>query len=248
MMAALDRMNLRPFEKRLVVGVAAFLFIVINVWLVLPYFGELTKVQGRMEDAQKKLKRYNTEISQIPKLERLVKQLEGEGLAVPLEDQALHFSTAIQSQAAASGVGIQQTGRLITRTNLYFLEQSQTIATLSGEQQLVDFLYNLGAGNSLIRVRDLALRPDPPRQALSANIKLAANYQKKAPVKGATTPAPTPAPKTTPSVRPSTPATSPGSQPPARPANPAAKPPPSSQPAKPGQSTDKSSNFKQPEP
>jgi len=42
----------------------------------------------------------------------------------------------------------------------------------------VDFLYNLGSGNSLIRVRDLSLRPDPPRQQLSGNVKLVASYQK----------------------------------------------------------------------
>ena len=44
--------------------------------------------------------------------------------------------------------------------------------------QLVDFLYKLGAGASMIRVRDLTLQPDPPRQRLTADIRLVASYQK----------------------------------------------------------------------
>jgi hypothetical protein len=58
------------------------------------------------------------------------------------------------------------------------VELTQSISLLTKEQQLVDFLYNLGSSNSLIRVRDLTLRTDPPRQNLSANVKLVASYQK----------------------------------------------------------------------
>jgi len=98
----------------------------------------------------------------------------------------------------------------------------------------VDFLYSLGSGNSLIRVRDLRLHPDPPRQQLQADIRLAASYQKKAAprpaatsgAKGtsptpstptnkppATKPAPTPAPTTTTT----SPKTGPATKPPAIP-------------------------------
>jgi hypothetical protein len=66
----------------------------------------------------------------------------------------------------------------MTRTNQFFLEQSQTITVQSGEQQLVDFLFNLGSGNSLIRVRDLGLHPDAPHQQLAATIRLVASFQK----------------------------------------------------------------------
>ena len=59
----------------------------------------------------------------------------------------------------------------------------------SGEKPLVDFLYNLGSGNSLIRVRGLSLRPDPPRQLLAANITLIASYQKKPVARRAASPA-----------------------------------------------------------
>ena len=43
---------------------------------------------------------------------------------------------------------------------------------------MVDFLYKLGAGASMVRVRDLTLQPDQPRQRLTADIRLVASYQK----------------------------------------------------------------------
>ena len=63
----------------------------------------------------------------------------------------------------------------------------------AGEEQLVDFLYNLGSGNSQIRVRDLTVRPDPPRQQLLAQVKLVASYQKRAAARPGARPGRTPA-------------------------------------------------------
>jgi len=74
---------------------------------------------------------------------------------------------------------LQNTSKPITKTNdVFFIEQWQNINVLATEEQLVDFLYKLGSSASMIRVRDLELQPDQPRQHLVANIKLAASYQK----------------------------------------------------------------------
>jgi hypothetical protein len=51
----------------------------------------------------------------------------------------------------------------------------------------VDFLYKLGSDVSMIRVLDLELQPDGPRQKLNANIKLVASYQRSAPANLKTT-------------------------------------------------------------
>jgi len=76
-------------------------------------------------------------------------------------------------------VQLQNTSRQITRTNdVFFIEQIQNINVLATDDQLVDFLYQLGSGASMIRVRDLELQPDQPRQHLNGNIKLVASYQK----------------------------------------------------------------------
>ena len=181
----LDRLNLRPFEKRLVVGVAAVFFLVLNAWFVVPHFSDLAQATKQRADALEKLKRWQVEIDQKPVYQRQVTEMESEGQAVPAEDQQNQFSRVIQMHQAQSGVNIVSTSKQTVRTNQFFLELAQQISVQSGEAQLVDFLYNLGSGNSLIRVRDLALHTDPPRQQLLGNVKLVASYQKNLPEKGA---------------------------------------------------------------
>ena len=186
--------NLRPFEKRVFVGVAAMLFIVFNLWFVFPHFSDWSKVQNRMAAAQKKLGAFRREIDQMEFYRKELAKLEGEGLSVPAEDQSVQFLRALQTQQQASKVNVTSYGRQALRTNQFFLELSQNIGVACGEAELVDFLYNLGSGSSLIRVRDLTLKPDPQRQLLAGQIKLVASYQKKAPARPATPPPTAPAP------------------------------------------------------
>ena len=193
MTSYLDRLNLRPFEKRLVVGVGAVLFLVLNAWFVVPHFSDLGQARDRRLEALKKLERWQLEMDQKAKYEAGINRFRQEGLEVPPEDQQNQFARAIQDQQARSGVGIQQFGRVSTQTNQFFLELTQPISVQSGEAQLVDFLYNLGSGNSLIRVRDLTLRPDAPRQQLSGTVKLVASYQKNPPKKPSPAASPAPA-------------------------------------------------------
>jgi Tfp pilus assembly protein PilO len=181
----LDRLNLRPFEKRLVVVVAAVLFVVLNAWFVFPHFSDLAQAQKQRAEALEKIGRWQVEINQEPSYRKQIRDLESEGQAVPAEDQQNQFSRAIQMQQAQSGVNITSTSKQTVRTNQFFLELTEQVSVESGEAQLVDFLYNLGSGTSLIRVRDLALHPNPPRQALSGNVKLVASYQKNPPKKAA---------------------------------------------------------------
>ena len=184
--------NLRPSEKRVVVVAAAVVFVVLQFWIVFPYFSDWAKMKSRMSEAERNLAKYQAAINQIPFYQREIAKLGAEGREVPPDDQAIDFSRAIQMQAGVSGVAILGTSRITTRTNNpYFLELTQTISVQSKEEQLVDFLYNLGSGTSLIRVRGLNLHPDPPRFQLNANVTLVASYQKTAPKTGRT-PAPAP--------------------------------------------------------
>jgi hypothetical protein len=182
--------NLRPFEKRVVVGGLALFFIVFNFVFVWPHFSDLKAVNWRMEQAQNKLTTYQKEVADTGKYTVLVKKLEGEGLTVPPEDQIHNFRDNVQMQAAQSHVGIVGSSRVTSSTTQFFIEQSESIQIQAGEPQLVEFLYNLGAGNSLIRVRDLSLGPDPPHHELVGSVKLVASYQKKAAGKPATPSAP----------------------------------------------------------
>ena len=173
-----DKLNLRPQERRLLVAVAAVVFIVLNIWLVWPHFKDWGQVKIKMKDAQKKLETYRAETNRIPEYESQVKSLVGDEKVVPPEDQAIQFLRIIQNQANQSGVVVTVNPRANTKTNEMFLELTSTISVQSGEKQLVDFLYNLGAGNSMIRVRGLNLRPETSRMSLGGNITLVASYQR----------------------------------------------------------------------
>jgi len=171
--------NLRPLEKRLVVGVGALFFVVLNFLFVIPHFSDLSAMHYRMDEAQRKLAKFQVEIAQTNVYVEGLKRLMIEGGNVESEEQDFQFANAITTQAIKSGVRQNQGSTTKTQTNQFFVEKSQSISVQAPEQQLVDFLYQLGAGNSQIRVRDLSLRPDPTRQQLVAGVKLVASYQKK---------------------------------------------------------------------
>jgi Tfp pilus assembly protein PilO len=184
--------QLRPLERRLAVGVLVVLFIVLNWVFVWPHFSDWNNLRGRRDDARNKLKLYQTAIAQMPGIQAQVKNFENEGEFVAPEDQSINFLRTIQSQALQSGVGIVNTSRQMTHTNEFFSEQTQNIEVIATEAQLVDFLYKLGSGASMVRVRDLELQPDAAHQHLSGKIRLVASYQKNATA---------PAPAATPSVK-----------------------------------------------
>ncbi|HEX9047351.1 MAG TPA: hypothetical protein VF988_10020 [Verrucomicrobiae bacterium] len=171
--------QLRPMERRLVVGVGVMLLIVLNWALVWPHFSDFGNYHSRLVSAETKLKNYNAAVAQIPDLKKQLQVYESEGQFVPAEDQGVDFMRTIQQQTAQSGVALQTASRSIPRTNdVFFVEQVQNINVLAPEENMVDFLYRLGSGASMIRVRDLSLQPDPPHQRLQADIRLVASYQK----------------------------------------------------------------------
>ena len=171
--------QLRPLERRLAVGGVVALIVVLNWWFVWPHFSDWGRLKYRLNTANDTLKLYQATVAQIPDYQAKVKTFESQGEFVAPEDQAINFTRAIQSQSTASGVGIVNTSRQLTRTNdAFFVEQIQNINVTATDDQLVDFLYKLGSGVSMIRVRDLELQPDAAHQHLAANIKLVASYQK----------------------------------------------------------------------
>ena len=171
--------NLRPMERRLAVGVLVVVIVVLNAWLIWPHFSDWNNLQTRLDNARTKLARYQKAITESTNYDAEVKVLQGQGEFVAPEDQAINFMRTIQAQAAASGINGVNYSRSTVHTNEFFIEQIQNITLIATEDQLVDFLYKLGSGSSMVRVRDLELQPDNPRQHLNANIRLVASYQKK---------------------------------------------------------------------
>jgi hypothetical protein len=194
MSSLFDKLNLRPNERRLVIIVAIVVFILLNAFFVWPHFGDWGKLQKRQKLAQDLLTAFQDEIRKAPQYEAQLKNLREAGASVASEEQALKLSTTINNQAALSGVqinrydSIRQTTGGVGKTNQFFEEQSAVANVTAEEKSLVDFLYNLGVGGSLIRVRSMNLSPDPQRQKLQGNITVVASYAKRAPVRPAAAP------------------------------------------------------------
>ena len=125
--------------------------------------------------------------------ETRLKKLEGEGSQIGSAMSALDLQGRILSQVGQSGV--YQNGLTPVRSGLqkpgdFFEEQSFTLTfSGTGEPELVDFLYNMGSGASLVRVRDLSISPDAGQFKLSGRVTLTASFQKKPPVAAAAKPA-----------------------------------------------------------
>lgn len=180
--------QLRPMERRLAVGVLVVFILVLNWVFIWPHFSDWSNLRQRLTAAQQKLALYQTTISGTSNYEAQVKGFESQGEFVALEDQSINFLRTIQAQAMASQVQMGGMGRTVTHTNdAFFIEQIQNINVTATDEQLVDFLYKLGSDVSMIRVRDLELQPDAPRQKLNANIRLVASYQRGAPASLKTT-------------------------------------------------------------
>jgi hypothetical protein len=193
MTSIFDKLNLRPNERRLVTVVAIIVFILLNAFFVWPHFGDWGKLQTRKRQAVDLLKAYQTEVDNIPRYQKQFADLQQAGAAVATEEQASRFSITVNNQATLSGVQVVNSTfgsarqAVSTKPNQFFEEQQGTITVVTEEKSLVDFLYNLGVGGSLIRVRDMSLNTDGPRQKLMGNLTLVASYAKKAPPPKATT-------------------------------------------------------------
>lgn len=181
MTSFLDKLNLRPQERRLVVIVGIVVFVVLNLLLVWPHFGDLGRQRQRKDDAEKNLRRYKEELGKEAEYKRELDRLQSLGNYVASDQQALDLMREVQAQAAACGVGVQRWDHRTTsaRTNSFFDEVSLTITINTAEKELVDFLWNLSGQGSLTRVRTMSLRRDPSQMKLAGDLTLIKSYQRK---------------------------------------------------------------------
>jgi hypothetical protein len=204
-----DSLNLRPQERRIIVVVGVIVFVTLNVMLVWPHFGDWNRLMIQINRARADIVRYNQEIAkdEDPKngFRKKLAKLQMQGGNKVLMSEQNQLQNTISEQAAKAGVVVNVYAPIPTLhtgpTNEFFEEQSVRITTESDEAQLVNFLFNVGTDSSMIRVRELDLKPlDQNRYRLRGNIILTANYQKKP-----ATPPPAPPAAAKPLVRPPTP-------------------------------------------
>jgi hypothetical protein len=196
MSSLFDRLNLKPGERRLVIFVGIAVFVLLNAFFVWPRFSDWGKLQKRKREAAALLKAFQDEIANTPRYQKQLAELQQAGAAVASAEQASKMQSTVQNQAALSGVQVntyssERQGTASTaKPNQFFEEQRGRITVTTEEKALVDFLYNLGVGGSMIRVRSMNLNTDPPKHKLIGNLELVASYAKQAPSRA--TPAATP--------------------------------------------------------
>jgi|SRR6185503_6823421 len=211
--------KLTPAERRLVVLVGIALFVVINIWWIIPRFGEYGKFEKEREKALKLIGTYNAEIARKGSYEKQINELTKLGGQIASQDAALKLVDEVNTHVALCGINVNNItpmnrGSSGGKTN-FFEEASVQVSYNAGEKELIDFLYRLADKEYLIRAKSLTIQPDVPgRTRLQGNLTLVKSYQKKPPPKAAPTvpsrtgpatntttrPAPksTPAPKTGP--------------------------------------------------
>lgn len=171
--------HLRPNERRLAVGVIVAVLLVANYVFIWPYFGEWGNLDGKIQQAHQTLKNYHDTIDKAPQFEQKLKKFQNEGEFVAQQNQAVDFMQTILRQARQNGVSLFNLPSSILHTNdAFYVEQVENISVAATDEQLVNFLYQLGNDSAMVRVRDLELHPDGPRQRLEAGIQLVASYQK----------------------------------------------------------------------
>jgi hypothetical protein len=186
-MSFLDKLNLRPQERRLVVLAGAVIFVVLNLWFVWPHFRDYGRITNDIDRFRTTLEQYQAELNRVDEYTRRLAELEGQGAAgVMPEEQATLLISRIQMQAERSGLkhsGLTPAARTSRGTAVELFEEQLLTLTLNptGPEELIDFLVQLASGDLVIRVRELDLRPDPSKTKLLGSIRLVASFQKRVP-------------------------------------------------------------------
>ena len=177
-----DSLNLSTFERRLIMGMAVVVFVVLNVWFIWPHWGKHAELQTEIADAQVRLEQNMKAKARLPHLKQDLDQLESKGAVVLSSDQGIHFLRSIQSQVSLTGIKINRWEEIRNSrggTNEFFIEKTLPLSYSNTEDEhLLKFLTALGGDASLIRVYDLTIKPDLNRQTLNGRVTLVASYQK----------------------------------------------------------------------
>lgn len=172
---------LKPQERRFIIVVAVGIFVGLNWAFVWPYWGDLGRQQLKMHTAETTLSKYRAEFARTNQYIAAINKITASERDVPAEDQAIHFDSSYRDHAVANKVLIISSSRPSIHTNEFFIEHEVGVNVQAKESDLVDFLWSLGDGDSLIRVKAVGLHPDPSHQQLAAGLTIVASYKRTKP-------------------------------------------------------------------
>jgi hypothetical protein len=207
MTAWFDRLGLQPGERRMVLGALVVFVALMSYWFLWPKVDEYSKIERSLEETARLRGRYLSETTKTNSYAKRLRELQTSGAQLAGEDAANRLQADINREASNTGVQINSmipstvSARIAGgQTNQFFDDIQVTVSLSAGEQELVDFLYGLGSGASMVRVRDVSnLRLDPTQTRLTATLTFVASVQKKTapagtgPARKPNPPAPVPA-------------------------------------------------------
>jgi len=188
MTTLLDKLNLRPQERRWVVMAAAVIFVVLQFWLVWPHFKEWGENKSALDKAKKTLAAYRSALIQTNEYRAKLEKLEGQNTGFLTEEKAGRLlQDRIGAQARESKVNYSRINVLprsaVSKPNEFFEEQTLDFGVNpTGAAELIDFLVALGNSDLMVRVKELNLSPDQGPYKLQGSMKLVASFQKKSSV------------------------------------------------------------------
>ena len=178
-----DRYNLNAFERRLTVVVGMAIFLVINMVFIWPRFSEWGEIRAKNEKANQRLRTFQAQLNKGRALKNRLTELENSGSDVIPAERANQLITTIQQKARDSNLPFPnvrpvRTGTVDNNEEKFFEQKAYSLTVNTDSKELIDFLVAIGSDDSVIRVRDLDLKPEPPKNnRLICNMTLVANYQ-----------------------------------------------------------------------
>ena len=172
-----DKYNMSAGERRVVMFVLVVLIGVL-AWMAFDMIPKPEQTNVKISKIKRNLQSWQKELNSVSSYKNRIKELEGMSSAVVKEDQEVDMSRAINKLEALSGINVSRQGRVNSETNTFFIEKSMRIDFSGKENQIVDFLWKLSEGDSLVRVSEMRLRPDKNRYKLEGWMELTASYQK----------------------------------------------------------------------
>jgi len=178
--------------------------VVLQLWLVRPYFSQWGQTRIALQRAEATLKTYRAEFARTNEYVLKLKELEGQGTGVLAADQAQATTliSQIQKQAELSKliyakISVPPKSSATRSTNQFFEEQEISVGVNpTSDDELIDFLIAMGSSDLKVRVKTLTLDPDNTGTKLKGSMVLVASFQKPTPSKpGAAAPAASPVKK-----------------------------------------------------
>ena len=179
MIETLDRMGIRPQERRSVILLLLAFLIIGNIaWLMMR--PELLQLQTSRDQYREENKAAANLVELRDTLKMEVETLSAESGMVSDGRQAQKLMEDIESKARRSGLNFTASrGQSVSsRSNQDFEETKRIVSFQSSLVDLVEFLKNVSEGQNMIRVSSMTIQPTNDRQQLKVDLTFVASYPK----------------------------------------------------------------------